>query len=307
MHFNTYMRILITGSTGFVGQNLTKYLLEQKVYEIGVLTRNPQRVLEFFPNSNLKIISTGKEMLCDIVCFNPNIVLHLAAHFTGKSDDYAITNLIDSNILLPTRILEALRHTNCKMFVNIGTFTEFVYGGGEFLSNNLYSATKSALRPIIAYYHHQCHWKWINVIIYSPYGRRNPTNKKVIDYLIDAIDSKDPISFSKGEQKLDFIHVDDIVRFFACLLERATNIEDNFVEFHLGSGENHSIREVAEIIETLINKKLNVKWGELPYREGEAMVTVAPIAKSIALLDWRPIISIEKGINILLDDIMEHK
>lgn len=304
---NTSMRILVTGSTGFVGHSLMKHLLELNAYDIGVLTRSPQKVLSSFPNSNLTIISTGEDMLYDIIRFDPHIVLHLAAYFTGKSDDCAITQLIDSNILLPTRILEALRHTGCKMFVNIGTFTEFVYGGGEYLANNLYSATKSALRPIIAYYRHQCHWKWINVIIYSPYGRRNPSNKKVIDYLIDAIDSKYPIPFSKGEQKLDFIHVDDIARFFVCLLQRAHCIKDNFVEFHLGSGESHSIREVAEIIESLIDRKLNVKWGELPYREGEAMVTVAPIAKSIALLDWRPIISIEKGIEILLNDIKEYK
>ena len=64
-----------------------------------------------------------------------------------------------------------------------------------------YSATKTAVRPIIRYYQAQSCWNWINVVVYSPYGRYN-SSKKVIDYLVDAVKAEKPVDFSPGNQYL---------------------------------------------------------------------------------------------------------
>lgn len=298
------MRVLVTGATGFIGKTLIPHILKSGYSNVAIVVRNTTKAKKLFPALPLKFIVVDDTLQESIKHFNPEIVIHLAAYFSGRSGIAEIHTLIDANITFPTLILEALKGTSCKVFVNIGTFTEFVYGAGESKCNNLYSATKSALRPIIGYYCQEAGWKWINVIVYSPYGRVNNSSKKVIDYLLDAMDSPVPIPFSGGEQKLDFIHVDDMAEFFVKLLDKINDIRDPFTEIHLGTGECHSIREVSSTMEQIFNKRINADWGKLPYRDTDSMHTVAPIGKMIKLLNWHPRISLEEGLRRLKEEIL---
>jgi len=120
--------------------------------------------------------------------------------------------------------------------------------------------------------------------------------------MLDAMDSPRPVKFSKGEQILDFIHVDDIASFFYCLFIHIDVCTDNFTQFHLGTGNGHSIREVSHILENVFSKKINANWGGLPYREFDPMYAVAPIAKNIEIIKWKSKIELEKGLLILKDE-----
>ncbi|WP_455669285.1 NAD-dependent epimerase/dehydratase family protein [Phocaeicola sp.] len=297
------MKILITGSTGFVGKTLVPYLQVQGMSDLCLLVRSMDKAAELFGQSpSLTLINLKDEdWQRQVAYYAPDVVVHLAAYFTERSDNGAIARLIDANITFTTCLLEALRPTSCKHFINIGTFTEFLYGAGEYLPNNLYSATKSAERPIIRYYQTQSSWNWINVVVYSPYGRKN-TSKKVIDYLIDAIGASEAVAFSPGEQVLDFIHVDDMAGFFHNLLLKLGQLTDNYYQFHLGTGCGHTVREVASVMGKVVGKQVNANWGGRSYAPSDAMYAVAPINKNIQILDWKARISLEEGIRILLND-----
>ncbi len=297
------MKILITGATGFVGKTLIPYLYENGWEDIAVLVRNPKKAKELFIGiPKLKIINTSTDWNNDIEMYNPDAVIHLATYFTGKSDIKSATEIINTNILFTTQLLEVITHTSCKYFINIGTFSEFQFGNGIYKANNLYSASKTAVRPIIKFYQSISGWKWINVIVYSPYGRFND-KKKVIDYLVDALGSDTPIKFSGGEQILDFIHVDDIANFFSTLIDSISLFKEDYIQLYLGTGKGHSIREIASYLEKISGKKVNADWGSLPYRETDIMHAVAPVSKNLKFLNWRSKISLEKGLQILLDDI----
>ena len=292
------MKVLITGATGFVGKTLIPYLYTRGYREIILLVRDREKCERWFPNISIDIISTQDAWREQIINYNPDLVLHMATCFTSRCGEQDIINIVDSNILFTTLLLEALVNTDCKHFVNIGTFTEFLYGNGQFFPNNLYSASKSAVRPIIQFYQTQSKWKWINVVIYSPYGRKNES-KKVIDYMIDAMEASAPVNFTKGEQVLDFIHVDDIADFFYTLFNKIDSISQRYIEFHLGTGKGHSIREVASILEDVFGKKINANWGGIPYRKLDIMHAVAPISLNLDILKWNAKISIIHGISIL--------
>ena len=297
------MKILITGATGFVGKTLIPYLLYHSYTEVCLLVRDKEKAQELFPTLNVKVISTNNDdWTAQVINYQPDIVLHLATYFTGKHDNDSIQQLISSNILFTTLLLEAVSHTHCKHFVNIGTFTEFINGTGEYLPNNLYSATKTSVRSIIRYYQMLSEWNWINVIIYSPYGRQN-SSKKVIDYLIDAVNSPTPVNFSPGEQILDFIHVDDIANFFVTLLNRMNQLTEPYYQFHLGTGTGHTIKEVAKVIEKVFGKAVNANWGGRDYTPLDPMYAVAPINKNIDILAWKSHITLEEGISILYKEI----
>lgn len=292
------MKILITGGTGYVGETLIPYLFSSGFTDISLLVRNIDKATAMFKDYSISYISTeDKNWEDDVIKYSPDIVLHMATMFTGKCDAESAKEIVNSNILFTTLLLEAISHTGCSHFINIGTFTEFLYGDGKFFANNLYSASKTAVRPIIQYYQTQSKWKWTNVIVYSPYGKKNKS-KKVLDYLLDALDSPTPVKFSGGEQILDFIHVDDMADFFVTLFTKILNNEWNndFIELHLGSGKGYSIKEIAKIMEEVSGKKVNAIWGALPYRKFDTMHAVAPIGKNIEVLQWRCKIDINEGI-----------
>jgi CDP-paratose synthetase len=295
------MKVLITGGTGFVGTTLIPYLYNKGYTDLVLLVRNVQKAKRLFPDIPVQLIETTEEWREKVIQSNPETLIHMATLFNGRCDAANAKAIVDTNILLTTQLLEALMHTDCRYFVNIGTFTEFLDGDGKYYPANLYSASKTAVRPIIQYYQTQSKWKWTNVVVYSPYGRHNEY-KKVIDYMMDAMDSPTPVNFSKGEQILDFIHVDDMADFFYTLLNKADTLKDRYTEFHLGTGEGHSIREVAAVMEEVFGKKINANWGGIPYRPLDTMHAVAPIAKNLALLGWRSRISLLEGISILKED-----
>jgi CDP-paratose synthetase len=298
------MKILITGATGFVGKTLIPYLFDRGITDIAILVRNKEKALNLFPLIPVTIFEIDNNMRESVISYSPDVVLHMAALFNSRDDANTAKKIIDSNIVFGTLLLEAVSKTSCHYFINLGTFTEYLYGAGEFFPNNLYSASKTAFRSIVQYYQTVNNVKWINVIVYSPYGRKND-QKKVVDYMLDAMDSSILIDFSKGEQILDFIHVDDIASFFYCLFTQIHVCTDNFTQFHLGTGDGHSIREVSHILEKVFSKKINANWGGLPYRPLDIMFAVAPIARNIELLNWKAQISLEQGFSILKEDMVE--
>ncbi len=298
------MKVLITGATGFVGRTLVPYLFENGITDIAIMVRSKQKAEHLFKGMPLNVILLDNPAVWreEVIDYNPDIVLHLAALFNTRCDQQSATDIINSNVLFTTHLLEAVSLTNCTHFVNVGTFAEYLYGSGASFPNSLYAASKVATRPIVQFYQLQSKFKWINAILYTSYGRKNDS-KKVIDYMIDALDSPTLVNFSKGEQILDFIHVDDMADFFYTLIVERKCITENFTELHLGTGRGYSIRDIASEIEIVFNKKVAANWGGLPYRPYDAMYAVAPIAKNIELLNWRAKISLHEGLKIFKDSL----
>ena len=297
------MRILITGATGLVGKTLIPYLISKGMKDLVLLVRNLDKAKTLFGNESVEMITTqSSDWMEQVQNANPDVTLHLAAFFTGRHDFENVNKLVEANISFTTFLLEALSNTQCQNFINIGTFSEFRYGDGEYHPNNLYSATKTAERPIIRYYQSISKWNWINVVVYSPYGRYN-AYKKVIDYMIDSFSASEPVDFTMGEQILDFIHVDDMADFFYTLIQKLPELKDSYYQFHLGTGKGHSIREVAETMEKCWGKKMNANWGGRAYSEQDIMQAVAPIEQNLKLLNWQSKVDLDEGILIFKNEI----
>lgn len=131
------MKVLITGATGFVGKTLIPFLFSKGIREIVLLVRNKDKALMMFANQSIKVISTSSpNWINKVINEDPDVVLHLAAFFTGRHDEDSIGKLLDANLSFTTLLLEALSQTNCKHFINIGTFSEFRNGDGEYHPNN---------------------------------------------------------------------------------------------------------------------------------------------------------------------------
>lgn len=284
------MKLLVTGATGFVGRHLVPSLYQEN--EVCCIVRDISNAKKLFSDDVEYILNTDLEKIID---FNPEVVIHLASYLTSADDESAMHKLIESNVIYGVELLNILKKCHCRLFVNFGTFAEYRYGPSECNNAYLYSATKTAFKEILRYYSEISGYKYIHLVPYTIYGGKD-SQKKIIDYIRESLNSQTPISMTKGEQILDFIHVNDVVD---CVLFLIRHIE-SFISnpntiYHLGSGEGHSIKSLANMMENKYNSKANIAWGAREYRPMDIMHAVAPIGQLIAM-GWHPSRKLEDNI-----------
>ncbi|MCG3683481.1 NAD-dependent epimerase/dehydratase family protein [Aliarcobacter butzleri] len=290
------MKILVTGATGFVG----KYLIQKlKNFDIRIIVRNintnyPKDTQIVYSEEHLDLFEKN------VKSYNPNIVIHLASYLTSSDDISSIRNIIDSNILFPSILLESLKSTDLELFINTGSSAEYYYNDGIENPAYFYSASKIAIKPIIKYFKNIQGFKTINIIPYTIYGGKSKS-KKVIDFIIESIDNKFPLDMTNGEQILDFIHIDDVVDFYIHCINNINLLKDE-ENYFIGTGKGTSIKELSNIIENLTNRKTNINWGAKKYRTLDIMRAIAPIYKLERELNWKPKISLENGLKKILEE-----
>ena len=293
------MKIIVTGSTGFVGRNLIPKLIQQG-HDILELTRSINKSKQLFGNKTIKIEVKDLKFKIKILEFNPEIVIHLASYLTSSDKFEDTTNLINTNISFLCKVLDAVSKTDIKLFINTGTFAEYFKGDGDLEPAYFYAATKTASRAFVDYYSATYNFKQSTVVPYTIYGG-NDSQKKIIDILYDSINSKQSIDLSPGEQVLDFIHVDDVVEFYITLVNKLYTL-DFKTNFQLGTGKGTSLKKLAILIENFTGEKTKINWGGKAYRISDIMFAVAHLSSAKEVLDWSPKIQLAEGLKYIYDN-----
>lgn len=296
------MKLLITGTTGFVGRHLVKELEKNPDYEILSVSRDIVRAKQLFDNKRIQYCTISDRNL--ITAFNADVVIHLASKLTSSNSTKILDDLIDSNIRYGVHLLDTLKNcSGLKLFLNFGTSAEYRLGADKVNNAYLYSTTKSAFRVFLDYYSELCGYKYLHIVPFTIYGGES-SQKKIIDLIKDSLNSDEPQKMSAGEQILDFIHVDDVANFVIFLLNNTARTEllHNGETLFLGTGKGTSLRQLATEIEKAAQSRCNIVWGARPYRDRDIMHAVAPIGKLIDM-GWRPSISLK---NFLASDFLNH-
>jgi nucleoside-diphosphate-sugar epimerase len=289
------MRIVITGGNGFVGKNLIPKLVNAD-HDILQITTNPELSEKLYGN-NIRIYhykDSGSDLKKALVDFEPETVIHLASYLTAEDDTASMEKLLNANIIFLCSILNALKGTDLKWFINTGSFAEYFRGDGKLDPAYLYTATKTASRIFVDYYSKAYNFNYMTIAPYTIYGGID-TQKKIIDIIYDSLFSSEKINLTPGNQVLDFIHIDDVTDFYLACLAALKRMPSR-ISFQLGTGQGHTLKEIASMMEKQTGRKANIQWGGKSYRSRDVMYAVADISKQYHLLNWKPKISLEKGI-----------
>jgi UDP-glucuronate 4-epimerase len=225
------MRVLVTGSAGFIGFHTARRLLDQGATVLGVdnfsdyydpaLKEARNRLLEANPNFRVARLSIDDAGALGEAwrAFAPDLVIHLAAqagvrYSIDHPDSYVATNVVGTYNLLELARRHPVRHF-------VAASTSSVYGANTQLPFeerqrtqtpiSLYAATKGATELIGHSYAHlygtpATFFRFFTV--YGPWGRPDMALFK----FTRAILSGEPIEvYNNGEMIRDFTYVDDLV------------------------------------------------------------------------------------------------
>lgn len=270
------MKILLTGATGFLGAALLC-----RCKDIGIDAVS----IGHIPN-DLQLSDHLQSKAPFDGC------VHLATHYLPSHKEEQIPDLINSNVLFGTRVLDASIRLGCRWFINAASFWQHASDG---FPVNLYSATKEAFQCIVSYYNAAYNLKTVNLELTDTYGENDP-RRKLVNLWCKALHDQIPLPMSLGKQEIELVHKDDVVEAFLCLSQMLNSNDKRIIghneTYFLPVLERKSLRETASVFEEATGKPLPIQWGARPERVREIMKIKH---RGKPLPGWRQNISLKDG------------
>lgn len=285
----------ITGATGYLGSRLARRLHEagHRVIVLKRSTSDVRRIADLLPL--LSSFDIDREPLdTPFANYSCTCVLHCATDYGRKSVSSA--SIIEANLLLPLRLLETAVEHGTPFFVNTDTVLD--------KRINDYSLSKRQFREWLEALAGSI--QGINIALEHFYGPGDDRTKFVGEMVARMLRGDRSISLTPGEQLRDFIHIDDVVDAFMCILAHhvatrsstpsQTSSPGSVINYEVGSGQPISIRRFMTLLHQIAARAdVSLDFGAIPYRPNEVMhsrAQVAPLMK----LGWMPRVSLEDGL-----------
>ncbi|HAB1356809.1 TPA_asm: CDP-paratose synthase [Salmonella enterica subsp. enterica serovar Enteritidis] len=276
------MKILIMGAFGFLGSRLTSYF-ESRHTVIGLARkRNNEATI------NNIIYTTENNWIEKIEEFEPNIIINTIACY-GRHNEPA-TALIESNILMPIRVLESISSLDA-VFINCGTSLP--------PNTSLYAYTKQKANELAAAIIDKVCGKYIELKLEHFYGAFDGDDK-FTSMVIRRCLSNQPVKLTSGLQQRDFLYIKDLLTAFDCII----NNVNNFPKFHsieVGSGKAISIREYVETVKNITKSNSIIEFGVVKERANELMYSCADIAE-LEKIGWKREFSLVDALTEIIEE-----
>jgi len=284
-------RIVLTGITGFLGSHLAAALVAEGCEVIGLKRRSSslQRLAGILPKLTLVDVESSDFEVLFRDYGKVDAIIHTATNYGRNSE--SVSEIFTANTEFPLRLLDAGSRAGVHAFMNTDTILD------KYL--NLYAFSKNQLLEWGRFFALHKKITFWNLRLEHFYGA-NDDASKFTAYIVDSCLSNEPeIQLTLGEQRRDFIYIDDVVSAYLLLLREIQCAPPGLSEFDVGSGTSISIREFVILVKQLTNSSTTLNFGALPYRDGEVMHSVANVAPLLAL-GWRCNYDIKAGIRKLL-------
>lgn len=284
--------ILVTGAAGFIGSNLCELLLVKGYKVIGIdnFYNNYERWIKKY---HLKYcLGNPNFIFLEYNILDPNIVklieglkidciIHLAdipgvtACSEVNFDEY-----IKYNITATQRMLDAIKNKGVKKLIYASSSTVYGDNNGLPMSElhnpkpiSLYGVTKLAGETLCHYYGKVYDIDVSILRFFTVYGPRQRPDMAFHNFIKKIIMEEEIYIYGDGEQRRDFIYVEDICEIILNLLE--LNLKNEII--NVGGGIALSVNEAIKIIEKLLNKKAVLRYIDSIIEE--QIITYASVEK----------------------------
>ncbi|MFA5117942.1 MAG: NAD-dependent epimerase/dehydratase family protein [Candidatus Omnitrophota bacterium] len=300
---------LVTGGAGFIGSHVTESLLAEG-YRVCVIdnfsTGRPDNLDFLKGNPALSVVESD---VCDTRKIKPyfknvSFVFHLAALADIVPSIVNPLAYHRANVDGTVSVLEAVREVCPGLTKFVYTASSSCYGipdtfptpeSSEILPQYPYALTKYLGESIALHWGQVYKLPVVSLRLFNVYGPRSRTSGTygaVFGVFLAQKLAGEPFTVvGDGSQTRDFTYVSDVAAAFLA----AAHSECRNEIFNVGSGNTYSVNRLVELLDGPVTY--------IPKRPGEPDCTFADTARIRAKLKWKPGVSLEKGVGILLKNI----
>jgi nucleoside-diphosphate-sugar epimerase len=306
------MKALVAGGGGFIGSHLCEALLKQGHWVIAVdnfLTSVEANIAPLLKNPQFKII---KQDVIEPLTLSEklDLVIHLASpaspNLHSKISYHQLP--LETMLVNTTGTLNLLQLAEKNQARFLFASTSEIYGDPtispqpeSYRGNvsttgprSVYDEAKRFGETLVSYFHRYKKLDTRTARIFNTYGPRilKEDQRMITNFIVQALSGKPLTVYGDGTQTRSLCYIDDLVSGLISLI--MTDKLDGEV-VNLGTAEEHSVSEFAEMVRKLTNTKSKIEFTEsLP--EDDPKERCPNLQKAKALLHWKPMVSLEQGI-----------
>ena len=289
---------LITGASGFIGNNFIKNFSNKNnlYYILLKKSKKNKKFINSFKDKNKKFIFFKKnlEIYTSIKKLKINFFINFATHYTKDNDFKNTEQLIKSNILFPSLILESINKKYLEKVITFGSMQEH-HQNKEYMPDCLYAATKKSLNKL--FFFHKIKLtkiKFYNLKFYETYNAHDK-RKKLIPLIKKNYINNLTTTLASKTLNLNFLHVDDVCR--------AVNI---IINKNIKSGEYQIQAKKFSNPKKLIDKFNKMNFKKIKYiTKDNNIFNINYNLKKLPY--WKQTINIENNFNHLLNENYQNK
>jgi len=322
------MRVLVTGTAGFIGNRLAQRLLERGDEVIGIDNLNDyydvslkQARLDLIKSSpgftEARIDIQDRAAMEDVFSkHKPHRVVNLAAQAGVR---YSLINphsYIDSNILGFTNILEGCRHNDVEHLVYASSSS--VYGANTNMPFSvhhnvdhplsLYAASKKANELMAHTYSHLYNIPTTGLRFFTVYGPWGRPDMALFLFTKNILAGKPIDVFNYGKHRRDFTYIDDIVEGVIRVLDKPAQSNPDWTGdnpdsstskspyrlYNIGNNQPVELMHYIEVLQDCLGKKAELNL--LPLQPGDVPDTYADVTDLVNDVGYKPNTTVEEGI-----------
>jgi UDP-glucuronate 4-epimerase len=322
------MKVLITGSAGFIGSALSLRLLERGDEVIGIDNLNDYydvelkkarlaRTLGHDSYTDVRVSLEDRDGIADVFReHQPQRVVNLAAQAGVR---YSLENphaYVDTNLVGFTNILEGCRHNGVKHLVYASSSS--VYGSNTNMPFSvhdnvdhpvsLYAASKKANELMAHTYSHLYHIPTTGLRFFTVYGPWGRPDMALFLFTKNILAGKPIDVFNYGKHRRDFTYIDDIVEGVIRVLDKipepnpdwSGDAPDSATSsapyrlYNIGNNQPVELMHYIEVLEDCLGRKAEMNL--LPLQPGDVPATYADVGDLVRDVGYKPDMSVEQGI-----------
>jgi UDP-glucose 4-epimerase len=282
-------KVLVTGSSGFIGTHLCRRLCKMNA-EVFAISRSPSEMPGLkWTQGDITDLEDVQKYVREV---RPDVIFHVASLVSGSRNLDAVLPTLQGNLVSAVNLLTLAVELGCDRIVLTGSREEPDQHEIDPIPCSPYAAAKWAASGYARMFHSLYQ---LPVTVVRPtmvYGPEQRDVKKLIPYVICSLLKGEAPQLSGGTRPMDWIYIDDIVDGFLAAAQ-VPGIEGG--TFDLGSGTLITVRETVEQLVELVNPKLMPAFGAVAERPMERTHQV-DLAHSTEKLGWKPIVPLSEGL-----------
>jgi UDP-glucose 4-epimerase len=311
--------IFITGACGYIGSNLSAEIKSRTAYNVMQIDTKAK----YLPHTTRYCDTFADEdfasdlVLRSILHYKPKVVIHLAASHIIEKGQKEPLEFWDNNVAKTIKLLNACVAAEVKNFIFASTSA--VYSSDmKFIANNedagvlpntAYARTKYAIELALQDCWHTHKMNSVSFRFFNAAGAHNFYDlgqlygaNHLIPQIMQGVVHQKPLTIfgrdyntKDGTAIRDYTHVLDITDAMIMSIDWLERNSGCHV-LNLGSGQGHSVQEVINATEQILNVSVPYRYGER--RSGDDTARIADIHKAATLLKWTP----KRNLNVIIRD-----